>query len=428
MKKFLIIFLSSILGQLNAAPQMLDKVIAVVNEDVITESELNNELKRMQREYEAKHATQPPLNVMKKQVLNHLIDVDIQLQIAKNHHVQVEAAEIDDTINKIAERNHLSLSDLRQALEKQGVTWDEYRNNLRKEILMNHIQQSAIGKEIHISNDQVENYLKSALQEEKLRYTYQLQNIVIPLPEEPSSAQVAKARSKASEVLSKVNNGADFSNLSISESTGEFTLSGGDLGPRHLAELPEVFAKQVINMKVGQVSEPIRTGNGFQLIKLIAIGGDDLHHQVEKTHARHILIKAASHMTEDDAKQQAQNIYQQLQTGKSFAVMAKQYSVDVVSAAKGGDLGWVVEDELVPQFAEAMKKLPLNKYSQPIKTPYGWHIIEVLERKQVDDSAAFQRQKVRQFLQQRKFQEAVQSWQQHMRAQAYVKILDKSIG
>ena len=409
-----------------SSPHVLDKVIAIVNEDVITESEVNAEVQRLQMELTAKHTQVPPLSVLKKQVLKHLIDVDIQLQIAKGNHVDVENSEIDDTINKIAEHNRLSLSELREALEKQGMQWDAYRKNIRKEIIINHVQQHAIGKDIHISSQQVEDFLKTALQEEKQRQTYHLQNIIIPVPEEPSPEQVKQAHAKALEVMTKIQKGADFGQLAISESSGEFALNEGDLGERHLAELPEVFAKEVTKMSVGQVSAPIRTGNGFQLIKLVGIGGDDLHHQVEKTHARHILIKAASHLTEADAKQQAQNIYQQLQAGKNFETMAKQHSIDVLSANKGGDLGWVVEDELVPQFADAMKKLPLNKPSAPIKTPYGWHIIEVLERKSIDDSAAYQRQKVRQFLQQRKFQEAIQNWQQHVRAQAYVKILDNA--
>jgi peptidyl-prolyl cis-trans isomerase SurA len=215
--------------------------------------------------------------------------------------------------------------------------------------------------------------------------------------------------------------------MAIAESSGEYALEGGDLGDRHLAELPEVFAKVVTNMKVGEVSPPIRTGNGFQLIKLVSVGNSSEHHTVHKTHVRHILLKQDANMTSAEAQRQVNNLYQQLKSGKDFAVMAKQYSLDAATAVKGGDLGWVTDDELVPAFAEAMNALPLHKISTPVKSPYGWHLIEVLERKTVDDSKAFQRAQVKQFLQQRKFNEAVQNWQQHLRTDAYIKIMDKEL-
>ena len=254
-----------------------------------------------------------------------------------------------------------------------------------------------------------------------------MQNIVVPLPEAPTTNQVNKAKEKARALLTKIKRGDDFNRLAIAESSGEYALEGGDLGDRHLAELPEVFAERVTMMKVGEVSEPIRTGNGFQLIKLVAIGGGSESHHVTKTHVRHILVKQDTSMTTDEAIKQVNNLYQQLKSGKDFALMAKQYSLDAASAIKGGDLGWVSAEELVPPFAEAMNALPLHTVSKPVKSPFGWHLIEVLERKTVDDSDSYQRLQVRQFLQQRKFAEAVNNWQQHMRTDAYVNILDKAL-
>lgn len=199
------------------------------------------------------------------------------------------------------------------------------------------------------------------------------------------------------------------------------------MGERHLAELPDVFAKKVISMQVGEVSGPIRTGNGFQLIKLVALVGENDRHEVTKTRVRHILMKQDASMTEAAALKQMNNIYQQLKSGKNFALMAKQYSVDAASAVQGGDLGWVTSDELVPSFAKAMDGLAVNTISKPVKSPFGWHIIQVLERKVMDDSVAYQRQQIRQFLQQRKFTEAVQNWQQHIRADAYIQIVEKEL-
>ncbi|WED42653.1 peptidylprolyl isomerase [Legionella cardiaca] len=409
-----------------AKPQPLDKVVAIVNDGVITESELNAQVDILRQQIEAKHMQLPSETVLRKQVLQHLIDVDLQLQLAKQHDITVDSTELNDAIEKIATTNNLSLTQLREEITRQGLTWQAYRENIRKEILISRLQQKAVGKDVNVTLAQVEDYLKTA-QDDKSQYTYHLQNIVIPVPEEPTTEQLNKAREKAKELLTKIKKGDDFNRLAIAESSGEFALEGGDLGDRHLAELPEIFAKEVVHMKPGQVAGPLRTGNGFQLIKLIAVGGSQQHHEVTKTHVRHILLKPDASMTSEEASRQANNLYQQLKSGKDFALMAKQYSLDAASAVKGGDLGWVNPGELVPEFEKVMDSLPLHKVSKPVKSVFGWHLIEVLERKKIDDSDSFKRQQVRQFLQQRKFTEAVQNWQQHLRAGAYINVMDKEL-
>ena len=405
----------------------LDKVVAVVNDDVITQSELDTQYNLLRQQLLAKNTSLPPEAVLRKQVLQHLIDVDLQLQLAKNNDISVDSAELDDTIEKIAEQNHLSLTQLREELLKQGMSWEVYRENLRKEILMSRIQQKAVGKEVVVSTQQVEDYLKTSFRSESNPQLFRIQNIVVPLPEEPTTQQLVKAKNKANALLIKLQQGEDFSRLAIAESSDEYALEGGDLGERRLAELPEVFAKQAIDMKVGEVSAPIRTGNGFQIIKLVSVRDASERHEVTKTHVRHILLKQDANATPEQALKQINNLYQQLKSGKDFATMAKQYSLDAASAVKGGDLGWVLPEELVLPFAEAMDALPVHTVSKPVKTAFGWHLIEVLERKTVDDSASYQRQHVRQLLQQRKFAEAVQNWQQHIRTDAYVNVLDKKL-
>ncbi|WP_028388876.1 peptidylprolyl isomerase [Legionella fairfieldensis] len=408
--------------------QTLDKVVAVVNNGVITESELNAQVELLKQQLLAKKTQLPAEKVLRKQVLQHLIDVDLQLQLAKQNDITVDSTDLNDAITKIATSNHLTLTQLRQEVEKQGLGWQTFRENIRKEILISRVQQKAIGKDIPVvSSEQVEDYLKTAPPDNNPQQTYHLQNIVIPVPEEPTTEQLKKAQRKANTLLTKLKQGDDFSRLAIAESSGEFALEGGDLGMRHLAELPEIFAREVITMKVGQVAGPLRTGNGYQLIKLIAVGNGEQRHEVTKTHVRHILLKQAASMTKEEALKQVNNLYQQLKAGKDFSLMAKQYSLDAASAVKGGDLGWVNPGELVPEFEKAMDALPVHKISKPIKTVFGWHIIEVLERKQIDDSETYKRQQVRQFLQQRKFTEAVQNWQQHIRADAYINIADKEL-
>ena len=412
---------------LAARAEPLDKVVAIVNDNVITESELVAQTDVLRRQIMAKNMQLPSDAVLRKQVLQHLIDVDLQLQMAKNGDLSIDSTELDEAILKIATDNKLTLTQLREEVGKQGLGWEAYRENIRKEMLIGRLQQRAVGKDVVVSSQQVDDYVKTSLHNEKTKQLFHIQNIVIPLPEEPTTTQINKALSKANLLLTKIKHGEDFNRAAIAESSGEFALEGGDLGERHLAELPDVFANQVVDMKVGEVSNPIRTGNGYQLIKLVAINENKEHHEVTKTHVRHILLKQAANMTTAEADKQINNLFQQLKSGKDFALMAKQYSLDAASAVKGGDLGWVVPDELVPQFAEAMNALPLHVVSKPVKTQFGLHLIEVLERKTVDDSESFQRQQVRQFLQQRKFSEAVQNWQQHIRTDAYVKIMDKEL-
>ena len=407
--------------------QLLDKVVAVVNNGVITSSELDAQVELSKKQIMAQKLQMPDESVLRKQVLQHLIDVDLQMQVAKQHGLTVDNTELNEAIERIATTHHITLTQLREEITKQGMSWQEYRNNIRKEMLLSSLQQKAVGKDIIVTNEQVEHYLKTANNINNADLTYHLQNIVIPLNEEPTTEQVAKARTSAEKLLVKIKKGEDFNRLAIEESSGEVALEGGDLGERHLAELPELFAKEVVKMKVGQVVGPLRAGNGFQLIKLISIGGDNNHHVITQTHVRHILLKPDASMIPAESVKQINNIYQQIKSGKDFALMAKQYSLDSASSIKGGDLGWVRPGELVPEFEKTMNSLPLHKVSRPVRTQFGWHLIEVIARKQVDDSEGFKKQQVRQFLHQRKFAEAVQNWQQHLRTDACINTMDKEL-
>ena len=405
----------------------LDQVVAVVNDGVITTTELEAEVSSTKQQLLAKQAAMPSDDILRKQVLHHLIEVDLQLQLAKNNDIQVDESELDETIAKIAGDNKLTLTQLREELSKQGIGWDEYRTNIRKEMLMVRMQQQAVGRDIQVSSQQVEDYLKTAKHSEKNQYLYHVVNLVVPVVDEPTSGQLKKAEMKAHNILLKLKPTDDLSEVAIKESTKEYMIEADDLGERHLAELPDVFSNELVKMKVGDVSAPIRTGNGFHIIKLVSVNENKEHHYVTKAHVRHILLKQDAALTEADALRQVDNLYQQLKSGKDFAVMAKQHSLDAASAVKGGDLGWVMSDELVPEFAEAVNTLPLKTISRPVKTKFGWHLIEVLARDTIDDSEAYQRQQVRKFLQQRKFTDAVQNWKQHIYADAYIQITDKSL-
>lgn len=425
-RRLLLIFILSF-SQATLQAQSLDKVVAIVNDSVITESELTKQVEILINQIKSKNMAMPEYNVLKKQILQHLIDVELELQLAKRSDMNIDDADLDLAIKNIAQQNKLSIDDLKRALQQEGLTWSLYKDNIRKEMMISKIQQEAVGREVHISPKQVKDYMKNYIEDEKKQAIYHVQNLVIPLPEAPTSDMVKKAQNKAQSLFKKLQNGEDFSKLAIAESSDEYALEGGDLGERQYVELPEVFGEKILKMRPGQVSEPFRTPNGFQLIKLVSVRDDNEHHQVTKTHVRHILLHQDASMTAEAAEKEIRNLYQQLKSGKSFETMAKQYSLDPTSASKGGDLGWVVASELVPAFASAMDALPLHKISEPVKTPFGWHIIEVLDRKTEDDSSLYVEQRVRQLLQERKFKEAVQRWQQHVRTEAYIKIVDKDL-
>lgn len=414
---------------LPAWAEPLDAVVAIVNDGVITNSELSTQVEMLRGQLSAKNMTLPPEEVLRKQVLQHLIDVDLQMQLAKQNGMKVDNDQLRDALAKIGARNQLSVEELKKAIEHQGMSWHQFRENIRKEMLLAQLQQRVVGREVVVTKEQVDTYIKSMpKQENSGQRKYHIQNIVIPLSDAPSSEELARAQQKADLLLTKLKEGADFSQLAIAESSDAFALEGGDLGERDLAELPDVFAKTVVNMQEGEIAGPLRTGNGFQLIKLVQVMGNaPEHHLVSKTHVRHILLKPDASLTKEEALKQIQNLYQQLKSGRDFERYAKQYSLDAMSAMKGGDLGWVAPGELVPEFEKAMEKLPLHTVSKPVKSRFGWHLIEVLERKTVDDTAAYQRQQVQQLLQQRKFMEAVQNWQQRIRGEAYVQVLDKAL-
>jgi peptidyl-prolyl cis-trans isomerase SurA len=407
--------------------ERLDSVVAIVNDNVVTQSELNEQLAMMRQQLQAKKTPMPSETILQKQVLNQLINQSLQLQMAKHSGIMIDNSEVDETIAKIAKDNHLSLTAFREALKKEGLAFDAYRENLRKEVAISRLQQQAVGHDVMVSAEQVEDYLKTTKAQEKTTEGFHVQNIVIALDDEPTPEQLRGAEKKARGLLKKIKQGVPFDQVAMMTSNEDYAVDSADLGERHLAELPEIFAKHLVNMKAGEVAGPLRTGNGLQLIKLVSVSAQDKHHEVLKTHARHILIKSDASTTEEQARSRIDNLYEQLKSGKSFAVLAKQYSKDLASAVDGGSLGWVTPEELVPAFSEVMTALPLNTVSRPIKTDFGWHLIEVVERKNIDDSEAYQRQQVRLLLHQRKFMEAVESWQQQVRSTSYIHILDKEL-
>lgn len=410
-----------------STPVSLGRVVAIVNDDVITSNQVDEQMQLIVKQLQSQKTPMPSKKVLQKQVLQHLIDVDLQLQMAKTAGIEVTDDQVNDALKDIAKRNKMTVSALRNAVQGQGVSWTQYHDNIKKEMLLARLQQAALGKDITITDEQVNQYLKANKDQEQANRSYRVKNILVPLPEAPSPEEIKTAKAKAKALLTRLKEGAAFSKLAIEASSSENALQGGDLGFRLLAALPEVFAKAVVKMKAGDVYGPIRTPNGFHLIKLVATKGENTKHFVNLTHVRHILLKTDAVNTSDVIKKKLQQIRQRILKGEKFGDLAKQHSKDLGNATKGGDLGWVHPGELVPNFEQNMDKLKAGQVSLPVETQFGWHLIQVVGRKKIDDSESFKKQQVRQLLYQRKFNQAVQNWLQQMRASAYIKVFDKGL-
>lgn len=374
----------------------------------------------VQKQLKGRQVNIPPEAILRKQVLDHLIDVELQLQVAKSNNIHIDQEGLNEALANIAERHNMTLAKLRQSIKSQGIPWEQYRANIKKEILISKFQQQAIDNVV-VEKSEVDDYLKSNKHKQHLQF--HIKDIVISLPEAPSPKQIKQAKAQALKLIEEVKQGLNFSDAAVARSSGQFALEGGDLGYRSLAGLPKMFADKVVNMKKGDIAGPIRAPNGFHVIKLMNIKGQQTKKMVWLSNVRHILLTVDNGMSSQDVRKKIYKIYKQIKAGKSFAQMAKKYSVDPKSAPKGGELGWIHDGETVPMFELVMNKLKVGEVSEPVRTSVGWHLIKVEARKKIDDTKVYQRQLVKQQLYQRKFLAAVQNYLQQLRANSYVKVM-----
>lgn len=408
----------------HAAFAELDKIVAVVNSEVITESELNNEYTNIKNHLQKEQTPYSNEQKLRTQVLNQLIDQSVELQTASKAGIEVNDAELDQAIEGITKRNKMSLAELKENLKNEGLNFAEYRENVRKQMTIDKLLQHEIQPRISVSKQEVDKYLHSYAFEQQNVSEYLIEDIVIRLPEVPSSEQLHKANQQADEITKKLQQGESFESLAVVYSRGDTALQGGSLGWRRLEEIPSVFSEPVKTMQKNDVSNPIRAANGIHIIKLIDVKGQGGRHYIQETRARHILLKTTPRSDDAAIEAQLKKLQQQIKKDeKDFAELAKEYSEDRVSALKGGNLGWIQGDEMVPPFTQAMNQLEIGKISDPVKTQFGWHLIQVLERRNVDDTEDFQRRQIEKMLYQRNFQEQAMNFVQRMRDISYVNIL-----
>jgi peptidyl-prolyl cis-trans isomerase SurA len=397
----------------------LDGIVAVVNDDVIVRSELQAEIDLVLPELQSRGTSIPARDVLEKQVLERLILKRLQLQAAKRLGIEVDEATLTEAMTSIAARNGLSLDELRLTLQQGGIDFESFREDTRAQIVATQLQQQAVMRNIRISDAEVDRFLEregdSLIQRREVR----LQHILIALPDNPTQSQMAAARSKAESILGRLRGGADFASLAAAESEGRRALEGGDLGWFPMAEVPTLAVDAAQKLAKGEIADPIQSPSGFHLIKIADIKGDDPE-PVSQTRARHILIRTSELVSDDDAKRRLDQLRLRIVGGDDFGTLARAHSDDTGTALKGGDLDWVDPGATVPEFEEVMDALAPNEVSEPFKSPFGWHIVQVLERRRQETTDALMRMRAEDALRRRKAEEATEIWLRQLRDEAYV--------
>jgi len=398
----------------------IDRIVAVVEDDVILESELRDQVYAIINQLKANNTAIPPMQVLQNQVLERMILHSLQLQLAKRSGIQVDDESLRQALLELAQRNNMDLETFRQAVENQGMDYRRFVDNLREELMLNRLRANMVNSRIQISEREISHFLETESQLDPTQATeYHLGHILITTPEAASPETIQRAMQKTQQLVQDLKQGQDFRQAAITFSDGAQAMKGGDLGWRKLDAIPTLFVEQVADMEKGEIRGPIRSPSGFHIITLFDKKGATKH-EVTESHVRHILIKTDQFIDDEMARHRLQLIKQRLKEGDDFASLAEAYSDDTASAVKGGDLGWITPEVVVPPFAHAIETLPIGKISDPVQTPFGWHIIQVLERKKRDDTLEFRRKKARETLVRRKTEEETELWLRKLRNEAYV--------
>ncbi|UVE17387.1 peptidylprolyl isomerase [Pseudomonas sp. LS44] len=405
----------------HAEVQPLNRVVAIVDNDVIMQSQLDQRLREVQQTIAKRGAALPPEHVLSQQVLERLIIEDIQLQIGERSGIRITDEELNQAIGTIAQRNNMSVEQFRAALSQDGLSYDDARDQVRREMIISRVRQRRVAERVQVTEQEVQNFLASDLGKMQLSEEYHLANILIPVPESASPETIQAASRQADELYQQLQQGADFAQLAISRSASETALEGGDMGWRKAAQLPSPFDTMIGALKPGEVTQPMRTPGGFIILKMVEKrgGGTQVRDEV---HVRHILIKPSEIRSEDEAKRLVERLYERIVAGEDFAELAKRYSEDPGSALNGGDLNWIDPNALVPAFREVMTNTASGELSPPFKSPYGWHVLQVIGRRATDSSEQFREQQAMGALRNRKYDEELQAWLRQIRDEAYVEI------
>ncbi|AGA91944.1 parvulin-like peptidyl-prolyl isomerase [Thioflavicoccus mobilis 8321] len=404
-----------------AANTELDAIVAVVNDDVIVASELRTEIDLVVPQMEQRGTPIPPRDVLERQVLDRLILKRLQLQRADALGIKVDDAMLNRALESIAARNGLGVDELRQALEASGVNFDDFREDTRTQILISQLQNQEVVKNIQVTDQEVDRFLEKESSRLIERTAVHLQHILIAVPEGANEEEVERARQKAQALVAQLRGGADFARVAAANSDGRQALEGGDLGWFEMAAVPSLVSDLAFTMAKGEISDPVRSPSGFHIVRMADIRGSGPQ-IVTQTHARHILIRTNELVSDADARRRLEQLRMRIVGGEDFATLARANSDDTGSALRGGDLGWLSPGDTVTEFDTQMATLAPGQVSAPFRTSFGWHLVQVLERREQDTTDEVMRHKAREAIRERKATEEIELWLQRLRAEAYVEV------
>lgn len=419
---FLTLFCSLLITNVVVYAETIDRIVAVVEDDVILEGELEREVSTIKARMTESKAQLPPETVLRKQVLEKMIIDKLQRQLAEKAGVSVSEEMLNSSAADIAQRNNMSLEQFRSELENSGIPYSNFLDNMRNEIVINQIRAKEIGSRIKVSDSEVEHYMETEEKAGDEATQYHLGHILIAVKESASSSEIQKAQTKADNLVKKLRKGQDFAQTAMSDSDDDNALKGGDLGWRGINDIPSQLVNGVRKMRIDEVSDPIRSSGGFHIIKMLGKKSDVDNHVISTTKVRHILIKTNELIDDSEAKKRILELKARIADGDDFATLARTHSDDKGSALKGGELGWVEPGSLVKPFEEAMNKLTVNQISEPIQSQFGWHLIQVLDRKDKDNASEHKKNLIREAIRKRKIEEETELWLRRLRDEAYVEI------
>lgn len=399
----------------------LDGIVAVVDDDVVLASELVERVDAIRRQLKASNTPMPPDNILVSQVLERLIIENLQLQQADRRGIEIDDETLTGAVMQFAEGNKMTLEQFQAALARDGMSYPAFREDIRKEMLITRLQRGIVNRRISVSDQEIKDLLASPFYKEMLSDEFRVGHILLTVEQGAGEEVLQKALAKADQLVRDLRGGADFKQLAIANSSASSALEGGDLGWRRAAELPSLFAEQVIEMKAGEVADPIVVQGSIHIIKLLEQRGAGTQ-QVDQAKVRHILVKPSAIRTAEQTEALAWKIYEELLNKGDFDKLAAEHSEDPGTALIGGDLGWTDGQEFVPEFREVLNSTATGQFSKPFRSGFGWHVLQVQDRRREDQSTEAREEMAMRVLHQRRFNEELEAWQKEIRDEAFVEV------
>ncbi|WP_417438359.1 peptidylprolyl isomerase SurA [Idiomarina sp.] len=412
---------SFLLNNTVQAQQILDRVVVVVDDGVVLQSQIDQLIQQVKNGQNFNASNAPSDDVLETQAIERLVLQEIQLQMADRMGIEIDDNQLEQAINEIANNQDLTTAELRENMVSSGMSWAAYRENIRNELVIQQVQRAAVQQRVSITPQEINNLVKLIESNQEVQTEYRLAQILISADSNSSQAELEKAKERANTVLSLLDKGNDFADLAVRSSSGSAALDGGDMGWMTVNSMPTLFAEAVDGKSVGDVVGPIRSGIGFHILKVQDKRGEQTV-EVQEVKARHILIKPSVILSDNKAKEMLAQYREQIESGeKTFEELAREHSADPGSASRGGDLGWARPDKYAPEFKQKVENIEQGTISEPFSTQFGWHIVEVTERRTSDATEESKQERAYQMLFSRKFREELDNWQQEIRDQAFIR-------